>query len=251
MDNPAPYPKALSKSPRRWLRFSLRTLVLAVTLFCIWLGLTTNRVNRQRRAVAMLNSHGGSVTYDFEADEIGRHIINGSPPPGPDWLRNVLGIDYYATVVGANVRPRHFTDDDAVAPVAELPQLRGLYVSGASLTDSMLAHLKRLTELRCLSVFYATAVTDDGWEPLAHLANLTGLNLIECHVTDSSLLHVGKLTRLESLWLTSNPNVTDAGLQHFKNLAHLKYLQVQGTKVTAAGVEDLKRALPTLNVAGY
>jgi hypothetical protein len=34
--------------PRRWLRFSLRTLLIAITLFGIWLGLRVNAGRREQ-----------------------------------------------------------------------------------------------------------------------------------------------------------------------------------------------------------
>jgi hypothetical protein len=238
------------KCKRRWFQFSLRTTMVAVTLLCIWLGVVCNRANRQRRAVEALTKAGGYVWYDYEADEIGRHFVNGPPPSGPEWLRNLIGMDYFETVASVNINIKNAADEDSLSPIVDLPHLRGLSLTGASVTDSMLVRLKGLTKLRCLSVFYATSVSDDGWVPLAHLTNLTELNLIECHVTDSALPYIEGLTQLESLWLTGNAKVTDAGLQNLKALTHLKYLQIGGTEITPAGVEDLKRALPTLIVSG-
>ena len=38
------------KRKRRWFRFSLRTFVVLLTVFCVWLGLLVYRVNKQREA---------------------------------------------------------------------------------------------------------------------------------------------------------------------------------------------------------
>jgi hypothetical protein len=46
-----PQPTAPVKLRRRWLRFRLRTMIVAVGLLGIWLGIITNRANRQRRAI--------------------------------------------------------------------------------------------------------------------------------------------------------------------------------------------------------
>jgi hypothetical protein len=36
---------------RRWLRFSVRTLLIAVTIFCVWLGWASRWVTQRRHAV--------------------------------------------------------------------------------------------------------------------------------------------------------------------------------------------------------
>src|SRR5689334_19696866 len=63
-------PRLLMNTPattrRRWLRYSLRTLFVLVTLLCVWLGLWANRAERQKRAVAWFKAHGGEVHYDYE-----------------------------------------------------------------------------------------------------------------------------------------------------------------------------------------
>jgi hypothetical protein len=41
--------------------------------------------------------------------------------------------------------------------------------------------------------------------------------------------------------------VTDAGLEDLKGLSHLELLTLEGTQVTGAGVRDLKKALPRLS----
>jgi hypothetical protein len=39
---------------RRWFRISLRTLLLLVTVLCIWLGVKVNLARRQKEAIAAL-----------------------------------------------------------------------------------------------------------------------------------------------------------------------------------------------------
>ena len=39
------------KRKRRWFRFSLKTFVVVLTVFCVWLGLLVHRVNKQKEAV--------------------------------------------------------------------------------------------------------------------------------------------------------------------------------------------------------
>ena len=50
-------PSAVRK--RRWFRFSLRTMLLATTMLCIWLGWKINAAREQRQAVAAVRELGG------------------------------------------------------------------------------------------------------------------------------------------------------------------------------------------------
>src|SRR5690242_12542980 len=51
--------KTMSNKPnRRWLRFSIRTLLVAVTIFCVWLGWQVSIVRERTRALAELRQEG-------------------------------------------------------------------------------------------------------------------------------------------------------------------------------------------------
>ncbi len=47
------------KRKRRWLRYSLRTFVVVLTVFCVWLGALVYRVNQQKEAVQWVKEQGG------------------------------------------------------------------------------------------------------------------------------------------------------------------------------------------------
>ena len=84
--------------------------------------------NRQRRAVKAIEKAGGTVGYDYEIDENGWLFPGYRSPPGPTWLRNLIGIDYFATIgavclnTGSDVTKA--TIDDAVGRLSDLPDLQ-------------------------------------------------------------------------------------------------------------------------------
>src|SRR5687768_4773908 len=81
---------------RRWLRYSLRSLFVLVTLTSVMLGVWVNRAERQRRAVAAIRAAGGTVRYDYEqAGAQAAGPVDGQLP-GPDWLCRLLSVDYFA-----------------------------------------------------------------------------------------------------------------------------------------------------------
>src|SRR5262245_9323026 len=55
-------------------------------------------------------------------------------------------------------------------------------------------------------------------------------------VTDDDLVHLKAFTHLRSVKLPNKRSVTDAGLAHLTGLSHLVELNVNGTRVTPAGV---------------
>jgi len=53
---------------------------------------------------------------------------------------------------------------------------------------------------------------------------------------------------LTGVHLAYNTQVSDAGLAHFKDCKNLKRLNVEKTKVTAAGIGGLAKALPQCRI---
>ncbi len=112
------------KRKRRWFSFSLKTFLVLVTLFCVlmaFLGSLVFRVNKQKEAVQWVQDYRGIVYYDFEWDpEDGR--IDEAKLPGPDWLRELIGLDYLADVVVVEFWDNGTQVSD-LKPLRKLPQL--------------------------------------------------------------------------------------------------------------------------------
>ena len=75
---------------RRRFRFSLRTLFVAVTLLCLWLGLHVHRAYEQKRAVDDLEELGALVYYR---------------PPAV-WLATFLDRDMISTPTAVSFWPK-------------------------------------------------------------------------------------------------------------------------------------------------
>ena len=184
-----------SKPRRRWFQYSLRTLFVLLTVLCVWLAVTVNRARKQREAVAAIEELGGVVYYDFQVDN-SRGLLRAKLP-GPKWLRELVGDEYFVSV--------HFVD-----------------LGNTQVTDAQLEHLKGLSNLQAL-VLDRTQVTDAGLEHLKGLTNLQTLSLRNCRITGAGLEHLKGLTNLQSLNLRDT-RITDAGLVHLKGLTNLEWL---------------------------
>jgi hypothetical protein len=261
----------VSRPWQRFLRLSVRGLIVLVLVLGAGLGWLVRSARVQREAVAAVKSAGGSVVYDW-AWSNGEFIPAGKPW-APQWLVNLVGVDFFGHVnYVAFWRPSTATDA-TLEPVGRLTQLEALYLpearvdaglahlkglsnvkrlvlSGTQVADAGLVHLKGLTDLSELDL-YATNVTDAGLVHLTGLNNLSLLGLAYTKVSDRELEHLSGMASLSSLDL-SGTQVTDAGLAHLKDLSKLTSLKIHLTQVTDAGLIHLKglRNLSHLDLGG-
>src|SRR4051794_10677016 len=110
----------------RW-KFSLKTLLIVLTLFCVWFGTWAGQSNRQRRAVEAIARNGGEFRYAHQkkAGTTGSNTIflAQAEPPGPKWLRQCLGDDYFVTPVTLSITNQGEIRDDCLAQIDALPYL--------------------------------------------------------------------------------------------------------------------------------
>ena len=161
----------------RWYQFSLRTLLVFVTLCafaCSWLAVKMKQAKRQHEAVEAIKELGGSVQYDWQLDANGNGVPNARPS-APPWLRRILGDDFFWEV-------------------------KAVVLYGTQVTDAGLEQLKGLSQLRELRLHF-TRVTDAGLEQPKGLSQLRELRLHETRVTDAGLEQLKGLSQLQSLSL--------------------------------------------------
>jgi hypothetical protein len=227
-------PDHVSHPWRRFLRFSVRGLIVLVLVVGARLGWIVHEAHVQRDAVAAIERTGGEVIYDSGWSDGPLHAPR--KPRAPKWLVNTIGIDYFSHAFGVVVAPA--STDNELAHVGRLVRLRSLSLVQSNVSDAGLVHLKGLTNLSVLGLRRAE-VTDAGLVYLKGLTNLSVLNLGGTRVTDAGLTQLKELTNLSVLDL-GGTRVTGAGLTQLKGLPNLSGLGLYGTEVTDAGLEHLK-----------
>jgi hypothetical protein len=177
--------EAAPKSKRCWFQYSLRTLLIVVTLCavsCSWLAVKLRQARRQRETVAAIEKLGGSVRYDewfgLEGDQSNRS-------PGPAWLHDWLGDDFFRTVTVVDFRGNAIGNED-LAYLKSFPQLQSVLVGSTFVTDEGLVHLRDLPALANLDLG-SLNVTDTGLECLKGLTQLKVLDLLNTKVTDKGV----------------------------------------------------------------
>ena len=150
--------------PKRLLRISLRTLFALMTILCLWLGLKSQQLHQLRQAIRWVEGHGGEVYYY----ELQPTVSNMSPePPGPRWLRDLVGQDYFITPSGASLVDNTVSD---VSQLRHLPELRQLVLRAEELAD-----ISPLAELQKLRALYLECHSNCDLSPLRELGELRGM----------------------------------------------------------------------------
>jgi hypothetical protein len=231
-----------TKPKRRWFRFSLRTLLVMVTLVCAWLAWNINPARKQKQAVEATRTNGGTVLYDYEVDSDG---IPLNPRPDEGWLAKWIGMDYVHNVVSVSfptehvpgAAPREYYYDEILPHLQHLTHVFDLTLGNGKLRDDdlrYLAPLKALVQLR----IYDNSINGTGFRHLLNLKELTWLGLFNCPIDDEGLAVISKFPRFE--WLTLDTNITDDGVEQLTKVPSLKILNMD-SQVTDGCVESLSK----------
>lgn len=216
---------------RRRLQFRLRTMLAAVAVLCLLLGLLSKPIveaRRDRRTADALRTAGAEV-----AAETVRF-------PGATVIRLALG-DWVCQRTCRVRLPPQCAGAEELRLLAGLEHVHMLDLREAAVTDAGLEPLARLDELELLNLGRSN-VTDAGLRHLRGLESLTYLYLSETKIGDAGLAHLAGLDALAQLDLR-HTEVTDAGLEHLAGLARLESLGTFGTRVSYAGLARLEGRL--------
>ena len=218
-------------------QYTLRTLLIFVTVcsiaFC-WLTPRMRAARRQREAARAILDAGGGITYDYEFGLDQRSLSNATPP-GPAWLRVILGVDYFSDVVAVSVQ----ASPDTVKCLDSFPKLLFLQAQYIHARPDDFRHLHALNSLEVASLD-GSGIDDFGLEQLRGCTRLNSLSLSSTEISGAGLLNIEDLTALEDIDL-SDTKIDDAGLSHLVGLTKLRDLNLTDTKVTDSGLIHLEK----------
>jgi hypothetical protein len=246
---------ALSLVFRQKFQFSLRSLLLLVVVFavpCSWLATEMEQARKQRAAVEASRGLGWTVAYDYEnyerlstsffepaSDLLAWPFPEDFQPPGPAWLCQILGEDFFTEPAYVGIFTGAYGTD--LRHLTVLKGLKGLALWGKGITDPMLGHVEGMKNLRSLRLC-SPDLTDASLRHLEGLEKIESLDLV-IPVTDKGLRYIEELTNLRSLVLV-HTEVTDAGLVRLKSLTKLRKLFLANRRITDKGVKKLQQMLP-------
>ena len=140
------------------------------------------------------------------------------------------------------VLERGSTDDDCLAHLAALPELKALYLNHAGITGR---GLHELTRLQSLGVLGLTGNPLNARFLSALPASLGYLAIDSCDISDDDLAHLAQLGELEVLDLGNNP-IDGSGVGQIKSLQRLKALTLYSTRINDEGLATIAKTFPDL-----
>lgn len=240
------------RSPRRWLRISLRASLLALTVLALAFGWYANRALRQKQSAASIVGQGGKVFYRSQ----GRSSNKPLPPP---YLARYFGIDFVDSVVRVDLLGPQFDDQD-LALLCDFPDLEWLQLYETKITGSGFAavpNLRRLKEFDSirspltdegLSAFAGStvrsfdideaAITDRGVTFICN-PSLQKFSISGMPITDKALESVARCTSLERFWAESL-DVTDNGISKLSGLKSLTNVRLRKLQISDEGLAALR-----------
>jgi hypothetical protein len=249
-----------AKPKRRLFRFSLRTLLLLVTLTSIglgWVTLQMRQAQRQRDAIAHFKDLTFTSCYDDVGKSMGcgegyRFITEPRQTSLRDWVAKQFGKDYAYRLDHLHLASNQRVDDQHLARLPDLAGLRSLSIYCDHVTDRGLTYVAQLADLEFLSLEHASLLTDNGIAQLRQLKKLRVLRIYRAELTDSGL---GPLTELDDLrfLMLGDTQVTDTGITQIRALSKLEMLGLSGPTFMniGPGLSELEQALPNMKIARF
>jgi hypothetical protein len=202
----------------RYLRFSLRTAVVAFTLLCVGLALVGRQMlaaRQQKTVVTALTKAGVHVDYVMSPSDIS------------NWQLRLLGLDYFSGVEGVLISEANNVKlpdgpDPLIAIASKLSPIERVRIECCSLTAESLSPLEQHNEIEWISLWHTNA-TDKHIAMFRNMPLLRILDLRQTEITDDSVEMLTGFTKLELLL------VTDTG-------------------ISEGGVAKLRQALPDCDI---
>ncbi|PQO46281.1 leucine-rich repeat domain-containing protein [Blastopirellula marina] len=226
---------------RSWLSFSLRAMLVIVTLLCAvlgWIGRDIYQARIESDVAAKVEAVWGTVVYDYqlatfeEARQSYPGVYGGptAPPtsPQPPWLDRQLGFPVQARIVRIEFehRSRYENYGGMLAPIPVPKDIP------AKLVPDLL-QLPRLEQI----TFNFGELNDESFELLSQMPALKELWL-SGSIKPANVRALSKARKLESFYLLCL-NCDDRLLNELAKLPALKSLDCSGENITGDGIASL------------
>jgi hypothetical protein len=200
--------------------------MLFMTVLAVVAALIAHRfeeAGRQREAGRQLHQYFGAAYYDYQVDETGQYLGKVATPPGPEWLRSLVGIDFLSRVTMVQFWEENSPGTDAYALFRDLPRLETLIFFDTSFRGEGVAHLAKLPRLRRL-ILNRSVFGEENVKPLGQLKRLEELSLIEGAFHADHLLSLRSLKNLRRLdlrrvnagWKSKYPRISHRTIEQLQ-----------------------------------
>lgn len=217
------------KPARRWLRYSLRGLLLLMLLAALgawWVRIALDDLNAEHDAILKLQAARVSIY---------------TRPAQPQWFWRIVPrsiahdpVRAWNLSAGGNNPP---LNESQMRLLARLRGLKQLNISDLGITDDDLSACAGMTDLEDLMLANCRKLTHDGLRHFANAGKLLSLNLWLTPIDDGAMEVISRFTRLQSLRLLYT-HVTDASMPQILSLKRLMILDLP-RGVTSRGLRGI------------
>lgn len=237
-----PWPRSIR------FRYSLRALLVLLTLFAIWGGYHTNLGLKERSALEVFRGHGGAVISYDSLGRRGPSFLKAASDAYMRVVRLIWGEQFLTSVQVRSLAPEVLEALDSLPHLQEvgvsvpLPRV-GIGQPDAQYEDGAVEDMPRLPSrviqrllanrrLKSL-VLSGWILSDDDCRAISGHHSIEGLTVVACEVSEEGF---GKLMTLRRLYEVnlSYCNVTGSNLRTMLGLESLERVNVQCTSVEGA-----------------
>lgn len=126
--------------------------------------------------------------------------------------------------------------------------LHTIELSAESVTDETLSHLRNLTGLQGLNLFYTNNVTDKGFEFLDGLRQLRAVDLYGVQISDEGFSVFEDCSRMQRLFVRGVP-ITMKSLPMLREMKSLRTLHLENTGILPEALVTLRYDMPWCTVS--
>ena len=209
------------RTPRRlrWFRsFSLKSFLVATTVFVAALSFFYQTTQRNRLAEQMLQQNGISYRYH-------RSYFNNPPIQieATAWGRALFGDEHFVPVRGITIAPEKHDND-------QFWRKFGSHYRGLKQVSIVDLHSKTNIAIRPSAI-----------EALAKLSGITDLYIENCRLSAESLTRLAKLRSLKRLKIISPE--CEVNLKNLNGLTKIEVIVLSQCNIGLAEAEELREAL--------
>lgn len=228
----------------RW-QFSVRSLLVFVALASVLascLALMRNRYEQELQTACELERALLLVAVrDGDREGVLRRLFGRASGRdyrpvtelGPGWRNQAQGGPW--------------TDEDELASIRHLRNLRKIFIGGGGITDEAIGHLGELPNLESIGI-YGEHIRGAAFRHWSALTKLRIVYVADTSVDDTTLGYLKDVESLEELIIEGRATrISDAGLRELRGFSNLKSLGLADLQITDKGLLHLK-GTPRLRV---
>jgi len=234
------------RTSRRFsIRFSLRLLIALVTISGILfagIGWRLNRAKQQKQILADLRLKMGDNSYYYKFQRSGIDLFGwpqpdqSQPPPVAQWLIDLAGIDFWATLTDIYVE--QLSDPVDLAEFQRLDNVELLQL-----------HRQDFENAETIGQFSKLEFLDLSDNPITNISGLSSLqNLVSLNLENTPVEDISALAQLKQLRFLNLNSTKVRDISPLSNLKELEELDIENTVVTNFSALAGKTKLTSLQI---